>query len=63
MPTNLDTSNKKALLRTLATIIASRLVIDGVQRVPREIFVPTDSRHMAYLDIALPIGEQAFSED
>ena len=55
MPTNLDIS-KKALLRTLATIIASRLVIDAVQRVPREIFVPTDSRHMAYLDIALPIG-------
>ena len=56
MPTNLDIS-KKALLRTLATIIASRLVIDAVQRVPREIFVPTDSSHMAYLDIALPIGE------
>ena len=62
MPTNLDTS-KKALLRTLAMIIASRSVIDAVQRVPREIFIPMGSCHMAYLDIALPIGEQAFSED
>ena len=55
MQTNLDTA-KKALLRTLATTIASRSVIDAMQRVPREKFIPLDSCHMAYLDIALPIG-------
>ena len=56
MQINLDTA-KKDLLRSLAKTIGSRSVIDAMQRVPREKFIPPVSRHKAYLDIALPIGE------
>ena len=48
---------KKNLFRKLFKAIGSPTVVEAMQRVPREKFVPIDSRHMAYLDIALPIGE------
>ena len=50
-------SSKKNLFKSLSKAIDSKSVIDAMERVPRENFVPPDSRHMAYLDIALAIGE------
>ena len=35
----------------------NRRVVDAMARVPREAFVPPASRHLAYEDIPLPIGE------
>jgi protein-L-isoaspartate(D-aspartate) O-methyltransferase len=32
-------------------------VIDAMERVPREMFVPARSRHLSYEDIPLPIGD------
>ena len=37
--------------------IPSETVIRAMEQVPRELFVPQDSRHMAYLDLPLSIGE------
>jgi len=37
--------------------ISSETVIRAMEQVPRERFVPQDSRHMAYLDLPLSIGE------
>lgn len=50
-------SSKKILFKNLSKAIDSKSVIEAMERVPRERFVPQDSRHMAYLDIALAIGE------
>jgi protein-L-isoaspartate(D-aspartate) O-methyltransferase len=36
--------------------IVDQRVLDAMQRVPRELFVPEDERHRAYADAALPIG-------
>ena len=33
-------------------------VLDAMERVPRELFVPEISRHLSYEDIPLPIGEE-----
>ena len=48
---------KKELFRKIARRIRSEAVIKVMERVPRERFVPIDSRHMAYLDLPLSIGE------
>ena len=48
---------KKELFRKIARRIRSEAVIKAMERVPRERFVPIDSRHMAYLDLPLSIGE------
>src|SRR5919108_6508975 len=37
--------------------IVDRRVLEAMERVPRELFVPVDLRHRAYDDAALPIGE------
>ena len=50
-------SSKNNLFRNLSKAIDSKTVIEAMERVPRERFVPQDSRHMAYLDIAIAIGE------
>ena len=50
-------SAKKNLFKKLSKAIDSITVIEAMQMVPREKFVPQESRHMAYLDIALAIGE------
>lgn len=37
--------------------ITDQKVLDVMERVPRELFVPLNSRHLAYEDIPLPIAE------
>ena len=49
--------SKKDLFRNLSKAIDSKRVIEAMEGVPRERFVPAESRHMAYSDIALAIGE------
>lgn len=48
---------KKNLFKSLSNAVDSKSVIEAMERVPRENFVPPESRHLAYLDIALAIGE------
>ena len=48
---------KRELFRKLLRNISSETVIRAMEQVPRELFVPQDSRHMAYLDLPLSIGE------
>ena len=48
---------KRELFRKLLRNISSETVIRAMEQVPRERFVPQDSRHMAYLDLPLSIGE------
>ena len=50
-------SDRKELFSKLRSSIRSRSVLEAMLRVPREVFVPAGERHMAYLDIALTIGE------
>ncbi|MBM3943668.1 MAG: protein-L-isoaspartate(D-aspartate) O-methyltransferase [SAR202 cluster bacterium] len=49
---------KEALFRSLRSALGglSESVLQAIQQVPRERFVPPESRHMAYLDIPLAIG-------
>ncbi len=49
--------HKKALFAGLSRKIKSNSVLQAMLRVPRDAFVPIDQRHMAYLDMPLPIGE------
>ena len=49
--------SKRELFRKLLRNIPSETVIRAMEQVPRELFVPQDSRHMAYLDLPLSIGE------
>ena len=51
------TQSKKELFDALSRSIRSKSVLRAMEKVPRERFVPPDSRHMAYMDIALSIGE------
>ena len=48
---------QRELFRKLLRNIPSETVIRAMEQVPRELFVPQDSRHMAYLDLPLSIGE------
>ena len=50
-------SSKRDLFRNLSKAVDSKRVIEAMEMVPRERFVPAASRHMAYSDIALAIGE------
>jgi protein-L-isoaspartate(D-aspartate) O-methyltransferase len=53
-----DTSKaREELFHSLRRHIRSESVLRAMEQVPRELFVPPDSRHMAYLDIPLGIGE------
>lgn len=53
-----DTSKaREELFRSLRRYIRSEAVLRAMEQVPRELFVPPDSRHLAYLDIPLGIGE------
>jgi len=50
-------------LRMVADQIAGRdiddqLVLQAMRKVPRHCFVPVESRHLAYADCPLPIGQQ-----
>ncbi len=48
---------KRRLLELIFREVKDRRVVDAMARVPREAFVPAASRHLAYEDIPLPIGE------
>lgn len=48
---------KRSLFKSLSNAVDSKSVIEAMERVPRERFVPPESRHLAYSDIALAIGE------
>ena len=52
---NLD-EQKRRLLAHLRRDISEERVLQALERVPRETFVPEASRHLAYEDIPLPIG-------
>jgi protein-L-isoaspartate(D-aspartate) O-methyltransferase len=49
-------SDRKGLFSSLKHSIRSKSVLRAMQRVPREVFVPIEERHSAYLDIPLAIG-------
>ena len=48
---------KASLFAALRRRIPSGSVIDAMEAVPRELFVPESRRHQSYEDIPLPIGE------
>ena len=50
--------SKRELFRKSLLNIPSKTVIRAMEQVPRDLFVPQDSRHMAYLDVPLSIGEE-----
>ena len=51
------------LIEHLGTEIKDKRVLDAMSRIPRERFVPPESRHLAYEDMPLPIGlEQTISQ-
>ena len=51
------------LVEHLSTEIRDEWVLAAMARVPRECFVPAESRHLAYEDMPLPIGlEQTISQ-
>ena len=49
--------DRERLIQLLRREISDRRVLDAMARVPRERFVPTSERHLAYEDRPLPIGE------
>jgi protein-L-isoaspartate(D-aspartate) O-methyltransferase len=54
MNRNIDTDRAR-LFHRLRQEITDKRVIDAMEHVPRELFVPPTSRHLAYEDIPLPI--------
>ena len=48
---------KHRLLAHLRRDISDKRVLQAMERVPREAFIPEASQHLAYEDIPLPIGE------
>ncbi len=51
------------LIEQLNTDIKDKRVLAAMSRVPRDLFVPPESRHLAYADRPLPIGwEQTISQ-
>ena len=56
MPTESEQA-KKRLFAGLRREFPSDGVLDAMERVPRELFIPTMSRHLSYEDIPLPIGD------
>ena len=49
--------SREELMRRLSQRIRSPRVVEAMAAVPRERFVPPESRHLAYQDVPLPIGE------
>ena len=56
MSTEMDQAKRK-LFNGLRREIPGDEVLDAMEKVPRELFVPKESRHLSYEDIPLPIGE------
>lgn len=51
------------LIDHLSTEIKDRRVLEAMRSIPRELFVPKESRHLAYEDRPLPIGyDQTISQ-
>ena len=48
---------KKKLFGGISRNIRCKTTIHAMEQVPREMFVPLESRHMSYLDLPLAIGE------
>lgn len=48
--------DKRQLFEELRREIRDQRVVQAMERVPREIFVPPEHRHLAYADMPLPIG-------
>jgi len=56
-------TERARLIEHLSREIKGRRVLEAMARIPRERFVPEESRHLAYEDIPLPIGlEQTISQ-
>ncbi len=56
-------AERARLIEHLSREIRDRRVLDAMARIPRERFVPEESRYLAYEDIPLPIGlEQTISQ-
>ena len=54
---------KRRLFEHLRRNVSDARVLDAMSRVPRDMFVPEDRRHLAYEDIPLPIGgDQTISQ-
>ncbi len=53
---NLEEARRR-LIQQLGQEVQDRRVLAAMERVPREEFLPEASRHLAYEDIPLPIGE------
>ena len=49
---------KRRLLTHLRRDVSDERVLHAMERVPREAFIPEVSRHLAYEDIPLPIGDE-----
>ena len=49
-------SQKRRLFESLASEIDDRRVLSAIESVPRDLFVPEEAAHLAYEDVALPIG-------
>jgi protein-L-isoaspartate(D-aspartate) O-methyltransferase len=49
-------AERARLIEHLSTEIKDKRVLEAMARIPRELFVPLESRHMAYEDMPLPIG-------
>ncbi len=47
---------KRRLFEAIRKEISDERVLEAMQKVPRESFVPAESQHLAYEDIPLPIG-------
>lgn len=48
---------KKRLIQALRREVGDERVVEAMDKVPRELFVPYVSRHLSYEDIPLPIGD------
>lgn len=57
------TTARTRLIDNLGSEITDKRVLAAMSGIPRELFVPVPSRHLAYEDIPLPIGlEQTISQ-
>lgn len=52
------TAARASLVKQISSEIRDKRVLDAMSRIPRELFVPEDRRHLAYEDKPLPIGHQ-----
>ena len=48
---------KSRLFAALRSRVPSGRIVDTMERVPRELFVPESGRHLSYEDMPLPIGD------